>query len=102
MRDKSHALQILRCHWVKEINSSVAKMTHNRSQELVGKSDEICHDFIERGEAAPARCRTKYGGFFRPIEGMMCGWEATVVHVLVELLGNVFESYAEECGGKKC
>ena len=35
VRNKSHALQILRCHWVKEIYSSVAKMTHNRSQELV-------------------------------------------------------------------
>lgn len=36
VRDKSHTLQILGCHWVKEMNSSVAKTTHNRSQELAG------------------------------------------------------------------
>ena len=36
LRDEPHALQILHCHWVKEVDSSTAQMTHNRSQQLVG------------------------------------------------------------------
>lgn len=30
MRDEPHALQILRCHLVKGVDSSIAQMTHNR------------------------------------------------------------------------